>query len=180
MPSMEHHNTPPSSVRSYVLTFLSRVLTPRANPDETPAHWSRPLSLFTVLFPKNIKAVTPLLPALGSQRNDLAWSHYSVSWTQARKSQWKILTGDGRKVRRGKKYGVVGYSSSEERHMRPYPSLLLFVDDQKIHEEESSLSPMCARQIPVNSSWPVVTQTLWFNSVLTTWDKKPWMWKRDL
>lgn len=69
-------------------------------------------------------------------------------------------------------YGIVGYSSSEERHMRPYPSLLLFIDNQKIHEEKSSLSPMCSHQIPVDSSRPVVTQTLWFNSVFTTRNKK--------
>lgn len=93
------HLHPPHGPMSY---FLFQGSDPQSKPWQTQAHWSRPLSLSPVLFPKNIKAVTWLLPALGSQRNDLAWSHYSASWTQARKSQWKILAGDWRKERRGK------------------------------------------------------------------------------
>lgn len=105
---------PPWSITQFTSILCTTLCTyfpfqgsdPESKPWQTQAQWSRSLSLSPVLFPKNIKAVTRLLPALGSQRNDLAWSHYSASRTQARISHWKILAGDWRKVRRGKNTGL--------------------------------------------------------------------------
>lgn len=60
----------------------------------------------------------------------------------------------GRRLEEGekrKKYGVVGFSSGEERHMELYTSLLLFTDNQKFMKR----SHHCLQYVPTKFQWTV-------------------------